>query len=351
MKLPRSPRSAIALAAGILLSVPNAALAKSEERVAVATTPHFAFHSDFATNLNDALIAAGVARKRGEPELFHSGAEEACFGELPPSVRSAWDRAVDWYAEIVSPANSFARQQYLLRMDLAGYDDQVGDDDARRYVDIARAFRAAASPAYEACRWAAQDAENRRWIEELKPRLAAHEEAIARRLQELYQKRWDGLIHVDLVQTVSWSGGNSVFPPPAGGHLLISPSAYPGPAALEIVFHEASHGLALRGDPLMQALAEAAATAGVPSTGDLWHVTLFHTTGEVVRRALATGGETSYTPMLAEIFVRGDWLRYRAAVESALPAYLDGKRTLAEAATALVEAFAESEKRASSPTP
>lgn len=344
MMLPRSPRSVIVLAAGLLLSVPNAALGGSEERVAVATTPHFAFYSDFATNLNDALIAAGVARKRGEPELFHSGAEEACFGEMPPSVRSAWDRAVDWYAEIVSPADSFARQQYLLRMDLAGYDDQIADDAARRYVDIGRAFRAAASPAYEACRWAAQDVENRRWIEELKPRLAAHEEVIAERLQELYRKRWDGPIHVDLVQTVSWSGGNSVFPP-AGGHLLISPSAYPGPAALEIVFHEASHGLALRGDPLMQALAEAAATAGIASTGDLWHVALFHTTGEVVRRALATAGEPTYTPMLAEIFERGDWLRYRPAVESALPAYLDGKRTLAEAAAALVEAYAESEER------
>lgn len=342
MTLFRSPRSAIALAAGLLLSVPCATLAGSGERVAVATTPHFAFHSDFATNLNDALIAAGVARKRGEPELFHSGAEEACFGELQPSVRAAWDRAVDYYAEIVSPADSFARQQYLLRMDLAGYDEQIGDDAARRYADIARAFRAAASPAYEACRWAAQDAENRRWIEELRPRLAAHEEAIARRLQELYRKRWDGLIHVDLVQTVSWSGANSVFPPPAGGHLLISPSPYQGPAALEIVFHEASHGLALRGDPLMQALTDAAAAAGVTSTGDLWHVALFHTTGEVVRRALATAGEPGYTPMLVKIFERGDWLRYRQAVESALPAYLDGKRSLAEAAAALVEAFAES---------
>lgn len=331
--------SGIVLAAAILLHVPVAAPAGAEVRVPVAATPHFAFHSDLATNLNDALIAAGAARKRGEPELFHSGAEEACFGELPPSVRSAWDRAVDYYGEIVSPANSFARQQYLLRADLAGFGDLSDDAGARRYVDIARAFRVAASPAYEACRWAAQDAENRRWIDELKPRLAAHEEAIARRLQDLYQKRWDGLpIQVDVVETVSWSGANSVFPPPAGGHLLIS-NSYEGPAALEIVFHEASHGLALRGDPLMQALTDAAEAAGVPSTGDLWHVALFHIIGEVVRRALAEAGEPGYTPMLAKIFERGDWLRYRPAVESALPGYLDGEQTLAEAAAALVEAF------------
>lgn len=340
-------RIAIALVAGFLLASSSAVAAGAEERVPVATTPHFAFHSDFATNLNDALIAAGVARKRGEPELFHSGAEEPCFGELPPSVRSAWDRSVDYYAEIVSPANSFARQQYLLRADLAGFDSEADDAGARRYVDIARAFRAAASPAYEACRWAAQDAENRRWIEELKPRLTAHEAAIARRLQELYQKRWDGLpIQVDVVETVSWSGANSVFPPPAGGHLLIS-NSYEGPAALEIVFHEASHGLALRGDPLMQALADAAAAAGVTSTGDLWHVALFHTTGETVRQALAAGGEPAYSPMLAEIFERGDWLRYRAAIESVWPAYLLGERTLAEATAALVDAYAEADESGS----
>lgn len=330
------------LVAGTLLAVASAAFAHDEERVPAATTPHFAFYSDLATNLNDALIAAGVARRRGEPELFHAGDEAPCFGALPPSVRSAWDRAVDYYADIVSPADSFARQQYLLRADLAGFGDPAADPADRRYVAIARAFRAAASPAYQACRWATQDAENRRWIEELKPRLAAHEAAIAARLQELYQKRWDGLpIQVDVVETVSWSGANSVFPPPAGGHLLIS-SSYEGPAALEIVFHEASHGLALRGDPLMQALADAAEARGMTSTGDLWHVALFHTTGEVVRRALAEAGDPAYTPMLAEIFERGDWLRYRAAVESALPAYLEGKRTLAEAAAALVAALAAS---------
>lgn len=340
MRTNGSRHSVIALAAGVLLSASIAVPAGAEKRAPVATTPHFAFHSDFATNLNDALIAAGAARNRSEPELFHAGDEEPCFGELPPSVRSAWDRAVDYYAEIVSPANSFARQQYLLRADLAGFDSEAHDAGARRYVDIARAFRAAASPAYEACRWAGQDAENRRWIEELEPRLATHEATIARRLQDLYQKRWDGLsIQVDVVETVSWSGANSVFPPPAGGHLLIS-NSYEGPAALEIVFHEASHGLALRGDPLMQALADAAEAAGVTSTGDLWHVALFHTTGETVRSVLAEAGEPAYTPMLAEIFDRGDWLRFREAVQSVWPAYLDGKHTLAEAATALVEAFA-----------
>jgi hypothetical protein len=321
-------------------AAPGADLARVQERVPVFTTPHFAVYSDLATNLNDALIAAGTARNDGEPELFHSGEEKSCLGELPPSVRSAWDRAVDYYAEIISPADSFDRQQYLLREDLAGFDEQREDAGVRRFVAIARAFRAAASPAYEECRWATQDAENRRWIEELKPLLSAHEETIARRLEDLYQKTWTGLpIQVDVVETVSWSGANSTFPAPAGGHLLIA-SSYRGASALEIVFHEASHGLALRGDPLMQALADAAAAHDLPASGDLWHVALFYTTGETVRRALAAAGHAEYTPMLYEIFEHGAWLPYRDAIESVWPAYLDGERTLTQAAADLVQAFA-----------
>ena len=341
MKVLAVPPTAVFLAAGLLLAVHAASPAHAEGRMPVASTPHFAFHSDFATNLNDALIAAGAARNRSEPELFHAGDEEACFGELAPSVRSAWDRAVDYYAEIVSPSGSFDRQQYLLRADLAGFDHDRDDAGAQRYVDIARAFRAAASPAYEECRWAAQDAENRRWIEELKPRLAAHEASIARRLQELYQKRWDSLpIQVDVVETVSWSGANSVFRPPAHGHLLIATS-YEGPAALEIVFHEASHGLTLRGDPLLRALAAAAEARDQRPPRDLWHVALFYTTGETVRRVLADAGEPDYTPMLNGIFERDAWLRYREPIETVWPAYLDGKQTLPQAAAALIEAFAE----------
>lgn len=344
MRIHGVPPTAILLAAGVLVAVHLASPAYAEERVPVATTPHFAFHSDFATNLNDALIAAGAARNRSEPELFHSGAEEPCFGELPPSVRAAWDRAVDYYAEIVSPAGSFDRQQYLLRADLAGFDHGRDDAGARRFVEIARAFRAAASPAYEACHWATQDAENRRWIEELQPRLAAHEATIARRLQDLYQKRWEGLpIQVDVVETVSWSGANSVFRPPARGHLLIATS-YQGPAALEIVFHEASHGLALRGDPLLRALADAAEARHQRPPRDLWHVALFYTTGETVRRVLADAGEPEYTPMLYGIFGRGAWLRYRKPIETVWPAYLDGQQTLPRAAAALVRALYESDE-------
>ena len=98
------------LTLAIALTTASTPFARTPQgRNPVATTPHFAFHSDFATNLNDALMEAGRARNKGNPELFQSGAEQSCFAELAPSARAGWNHAVDFYAEIISPAARFAR--------------------------------------------------------------------------------------------------------------------------------------------------------------------------------------------------------------------------------------------------
>ena len=336
----RTSKAGIVLGWGMLLLAPQASRGQAAARTPVLTTPHFAFYSDFDTNLNDALIAEGVARKGGKPELFHSGSEAACFGKLPPSARAAWEGAVGYYAEIISPAQFGDRQQFLIRAQLAGIDEVLEDVEARQFVEIARSFRAAATPAYKACRWAAQDEKNRRWIEELKSRLAVDEPKIAPRLEQLYKMPWGGLpIPVDVVQTVDWSGANTILRDPAGGHILISIENQ-GPAALEVIFHEASHLFMGRGAPLRLALDEAAKRADFRLPGDLWHVVLFYTTGEAVRGVLDGHGE-HYTPMVYEIFGRtgGTWGQYRKALEDTWRPYVDGKRTLSEAAAGLIDAL------------
>lgn len=321
---------------GLLLAAPG--LGKPPERIPVVSTPHFAFHSDFETNLSDALIATGLAKK-DQPALFRSGPETACFEKLPPSSRAGWNGAVAFYAEIVSPKDAFAREQYLVRAQLAGFDEELKKEEAQQFVAIAAGFRAAAAPAYRACRWAAQDAANRAWIEDLKTRLATTELRIARRLEQLYANAWDTLpIDVDVVQTVSWSGANSVSFDPKGGHLLISVEN-PSMAAVEVVFHEASHLLMLRAAPLRQALESAAKAASWRLPGDLWHVVLFYTTGETIRTILEEGGKPAYEPMLYGIYKRGDWIGYRSALESNWRPYVEGKKTLNEAAAGLIDAL------------
>src|SRR5260221_864118 len=181
----RTDRVGVIFGLSLLLAAPSASLGQAAERTSVVSTPHFAFYSDLDPNLNDAMIAAGVARKGGKPELFHAGTEVPCFGKLPQSARAAWDGAVGYYTEVISPAGWSDREQYLVRVQLAGFDDELKNDEDRQFVQIARGFRAAATPAYKACRWAAQDEKNRLWIEELKARLAADEQKIAPRLEQL----------------------------------------------------------------------------------------------------------------------------------------------------------------------
>ena len=232
----------------------------------------------------------------------------------------------------------------LLRHQLAGLEGNRNDAEDRRFVSIARGFRSAAAPAYEACRWEVQDTKNRRWIDEVIGRLAVHEETIAAWLEQLYQTPWHGLpLPVDVVPAALRTGASSIILSPAGGHILVSSlnEGNQAAAALEIVFHEASHTVAAgwRGDPLPRALDEAAEALGVPLPRDLWHVVLFYMTGETVRRVLSEAGEPEYTPYLYGGLFERAWPEYQDPIERTWPAYLNDDRTLQEAATDLLQAI------------
>ena len=98
---------------------------------------------------------------------------------------------------------------------------------------------------------------------------------------------------MDLTVVPRASGGYSASEP---AHITISSSdpSYRGYAALEMLFHEGSHGfglLAVLIEPLNQAAAEQKVT--VPP--QLWHAVLFYTAGELTTRELKARG-IDYTP-------------------------------------------------------
>lgn len=330
--------TAIIIVALEMSGVTRRAEAQNPERTPVVATTHFAFHNDLATNLNDALILAGDERRARRPELFQTGSDSTCFSRLPPSVRAAWNRTVDYYAEIIAPADWIARQQYLLRVDLAGFEEELKDSSATQFAAIARAFREAATPAYQACRWNTQSAQNRQAIDEIRALLVLHEQKIAARLERHFRNRWNGPIRADMVETGGWSGANSIGVPRGGAHILVSTSQYRGFPALEIVFHEGSHILMNRTSPVQTAIDSAAAVARVRMPDGLWHAVLFYITGETVRSVLVESGTTGYTPMIYEIFGRSPWGAHRSAIERAWQPYLEGKRTLSQAAAEFVTA-------------
>jgi hypothetical protein len=220
--------------------------------------------------------------------------------------------------------------------------DGLQDASNRQFLESSAAVRNLATPAYRQCRWPAQDAVNRRWIDGVKPLLAAHETTLGQDLPALFKVPWAGLpFRVDVVEAALPAGADSASPGFPTLHILVSStnSANQNRAALEIVFHEASHFLSKPDSPLSAALAAAAKESGFTPPGGFLHQVHFFMTGEAVRRVLARAGEPSYTPYLYANKLFSD--RFRDAVARAWPAYMDGIRTLPEAASDLVRILSE----------
>ena len=322
------------LIAVVVLALPGASFGQVQASRAVATTPHFAFFSDPTANLNDALIAAGRARRAKSQELFQSGPEKPCFDKLTPAERVGWARAVDYFAEIVAPFDINAREQILFRIELmAGSDWATGDD--RSFMAIARSIRAAAMPAYERCRWPAQDASNRQWIDQALALLKVHEAALGERLPQVYGNQWARLPYrIDIVDSVSQLGGNAQFFVPVGPHILIASSgpANKDDAVLEAVFHEASHSLA---GSMEESLRRSERARGGDAR-DLPHAVIFYLTGETVRRVFEQAGEP-YTPLLHALKLWPE--NVRDALAKTLSPYLNGQGTMVQAIDSLAQAL------------
>jgi hypothetical protein len=304
----------------------------------VLTTTHFAFFSDLATNVDDALVTAAIARRAQQPDPLADAADKACYDRLASTDREGWTRAVDYYA--AGKSTNF--QRVLRRLELAGLVRRVALSDAanRQFLEEVAALRDAATPSYRQCRWQAQDARNRRWIDGVAALLAIHEASLGQQLPKFFKTPWAGLpFRVDVVDTAAPAGANSAGPDFPTLHILVSSSnsANQDRAALEIVFHEASHFLATPDSPLGKALEAAFSTAGVTVPRDFVHQVHFFMTGEAVRREMARASEPPYTPYLYAVKLFSD--NFRESVSRTWPAYMDGNRTLEEAAGDLVRAM------------
>jgi hypothetical protein len=135
----------------------------------------------------------------------------------------------------------------------------------------------------------------------------------------------------------SFTGADSVVDP---DHLLIS-SIEPsnaGYAALEMVFHEASHtvfGPGLEG-PLWTELEAAAKADGAPLAPNFWHAMLFYTTGSAVKARLAERGIDYEQYIYTEgLFERSG---FRQPLERLWQPYVDGRVSRAEALKLIVAA-------------
>ena len=237
----------------------------------------FSFHSNFWLNLHH--FARAVAR--GEPAA----------ADLTAAEKPAWDEAVALYRQ------RYARRDLLFDPGMVKIKEALRRAEGRDSLaglGLDPALQAAlerAAPVYRRHFWPRHDRDNRAWIAMIEPQLQAHGAALGARIAAAYGKTWPSRpIDVDLSVQAGPFGAYTTSGPPT--HVVLS-SVDPRYqiCALELLFHEASHGW---DGVLKEGIARAAAAQKKTPPPQLWHAVLFFTAGELTRREMDAYGDEDY---------------------------------------------------------
>jgi hypothetical protein len=310
--------------------------------IAAQTSPSpvqalFDFHSGFWINLHHFLYLEAASQKPqpGPRRATVRPSDADVLGSLSPEERSAWDAAVSYYQE------SVIQRDLLFDEGMNAIKDRLEDAEASSdlgNVDIPAPLRDVllkATPIYRKHWWATHDADNRAWIARLKPLVEAHGNALRDSLVRIYETPWPGQpVRVDV----------TVYAGPVGAYTTIEPTrptistidpANQGPAALEILFHETSHGMIRKvADALRAAEGKEKPRVSEPRrSAPLWHAVLFYTAG-----ALVAGRVPGYVPYADK---NGLWVRAwpdpdRALIEQDWKPHMNGDVPLSAAIAKLV---------------
>lgn len=295
----------------------------------------FEYHSGFWVNLHHFLYeeasseAAAEKPRRIEPEV---PSDKAVVASLTPEERKHWSASVAYYK------SKMIDHDLLMEPDMIRLKDHLEDvenesalhADQLLDADLVAALEQAA-PVYRAHWWPQQDNENRAWIAAVSPLVEQYGARLSQEIATAYDTQWSNeVIRVDVCAYANWAGAyTSLFPT----RVTISSAdpANQGLAALESVFHEASHGLI---DNVQNAISrESEARKLTLPDPRLWHAVLFFTAGYYVQQV-----QPDYTPYADKIglWARGAWTAYRAPLRKDWQPHLEGKTSLQAAIAQLV---------------
>lgn len=289
-----------------------------------ATAPPFEFHVGFWVNLHQRLYEESSARPR-------PGALELAV----PADRDAWSRAVAFYRTRY-PSRGFVsllEDAELVRVnrELAKA-ERAGNLAAADLPAEVRSALEAVAPTYRAHGWPTDEAAGSRFEQRLATLITAHGRALTDAIARAYATPWPTQpIRVDIAAYAGPVAAYTVLDPP---HITIASGdrRHDGDAALEIIFHEASHALVER---VEQSIVRACAAQHRTEPPQLWHAMLFWGTGEIVRRELGAG----YTPYgeANGLYARSPvWQAAQPLLARHWRDYLDGKLGLDAAVDQIV---------------
>jgi hypothetical protein len=341
--------------------------------------PVFELHSGFWINLHHRLYQEARERRNPpSPAAEKSGKVVKPSLQVTPGAKSAlstaeqraWDDAVSYYAA------NYADKDLLFSTELVLLKNQLGDFETceelsgakKRTCDAGLPAKLtqildAAGPVYRAHRWSTDDLANRAWIKRVAPLVREQGVGLSHRLADIYQTRWPTeRIRVDVSAVANNAGAYTTFDP-LRVTIASTDARNQGAAALEVLFHEASHGIAT---PVEQAIARECRQRDKPIPRDLWHALIFYTTGEVIKpvmdseddgpddRVLPNGSggseaappadrrtsEEQYTPYAIRegLYQRG-WENYFQMLTHYWQPYLEGRVTFDDAIAHMVSAL------------
>jgi hypothetical protein len=341
--------------------------------------PVFELHSGFWLNLHHRLYdEARQQRNSTSAGSTRSGKSTKPTLQIAPGARvvlsgaeqRAWDDAVAYYAA------NYADKDLLFSIELVLLKNQLGDFETCEELSGAKKkscdaglpakltqILELAAPAYRAHRWPMDDRANRAWIKRVAPLVREQGVGLSNRLADIYQTRWPTeRIRVDVTAVANYAGAYTTLDPLRVTIASMDPRNQ-GAAALEVLFHEASHGIAT---PVELAIVRECRQRDKPIPRDLWHALIFYTTGEVIKPVLdaqseipgngATLGSSTiknppdagsqnpqdpkYTPYAKRegLYQRG-WENYLVLLTRYWQPYLEGRTTFDDAIARMVSAM------------
>lgn len=340
----------------------TSASARPQSNYGPAPLPVFELHSGFWINLHHALYHDAKARSApAAPERTEktspSGIRVSADAKpaLTATEQKIWDAAVSYYAA------NFAAKDLVFSTELIELKDQLGDFEdcdelsgkKRKFCDAGLPSKLtqvleSAAPVYRAHLWPEHDRANRRWILRVTPLVQEQGVSLSERLADIYQTRWPRQkIRVDLTGHANSAGAYTTADPLRITISSLDPRNQ-GAAALEVLFHEGSHGIA---EPVQAAIIRECRQRDKAIPRDLWQALVFYTTGEVLRPVLTSGKSApggkdaadagdNYTPYaLREGLYQRGWSGYFLLLQQFWQPYLDGTATFDDAIARMVSAL------------
>lgn len=302
----------------------------------------FEFHNGFWINLHHFLYRQAELSQpqKGTRDLSLTKADGDELQHLSAQEREAWSEAVSYYTR------EMVKRDLLFDDDLNGIKNELEDAEASSELantkippDL-KAVLLKAAPIYRNHWWPRHSAENQAWIAHLEPLVQRYGSTLSAQMIRIYDEPWPQYpVRVDVVAYANWAGAYTTRDPTRPTISSTAP-ANQGNAALEILFHETSHGMIGKVRDVIAAAetnVNAHRSGASFKAGSIWHAVLFYTAGELVAEQIP-----GYTPYADKngLWVRGWPAPDRSLIEQDWKPHMSDSVTLQQSLTKLVNDLA-----------